>query len=151
MEKRTDLHIREAISTNLQFLRAIQEDANEIVAREKEKMRQRRLSLPLAYFDFRELFRSFGTACLHNRDQNRDFIIDKDNEAMIEQLYFYSTDNSSFDGDLNKGIMLQGKYGCGKTLILETYSQLTIMLFGNMACVIHCSRLSSRWSCRSKL
>jgi DNA replication protein DnaC len=43
---------------------------------------------------------------------------------MIEQIYLYATGNSSFDGDLNKGIMLQGKYGCGKTLILETYSLL---------------------------
>jgi len=43
---------------------------------------------------------------------------------MIEQLCFYATNNLAFDGDLSKGIMLQGKYGCGKTLILETYSLL---------------------------
>jgi DNA replication protein DnaC len=43
---------------------------------------------------------------------------------MIEQLYFYATGAPSFDGDLSKSIMLQGRYGCGKTLILETYSLL---------------------------
>jgi len=58
----------------------MQEDASEIIAREKEKMRQRRLILPLAYPDFQNLFCSFGTVCLHNRNQNRNFIIDNDNE-----------------------------------------------------------------------
>ncbi|MDR0572724.1 MAG: ATP-binding protein [Tannerella sp.] len=124
MEKRTDLSIREVISTNSQFLQAMQEDAQEIVAREKEKMLKQRLPLPLAYLDFKNLFRSFGTVCLHHRNQNRNFIIDNDNTPMIEQLYLYATGNPSFEGNLGKGIMLQGKYGCGKTLILETYSLL---------------------------
>jgi len=124
MERRKDLTIREVISTNPQFFRAMQEDVSEMVAREKEKMLNRRLPLPLAYSDFRELFRSFGTICLHNRNQNRNFIIDNDNEAMIEQLYLYAIGNSSFNGNLSKGFMLQGKYGCGKTLIFETYSLL---------------------------
>jgi DNA replication protein DnaC len=102
----------------------MQEDAQGIVAREKEKMLKQRLPLPLSYPDFKNLFRSFGTICLHNRNQNRNFVIDSDNEPMIEQLYLYATGNTPFAGDLNKGIMLQGKYGCGKTLILETYSLL---------------------------
>lgn len=124
MEKRKDLSIREVISTNQQFYQAMQKDAQEIVAREKEKMRQRRLPLPLAYSDFQNLFSTFGTVCLHNRNQDRNFIVDRDNEAMIEQLYFYATGNPSFDGDLSRGIMLQGKFGCGKTILLETYSFL---------------------------
>ncbi len=124
MERRKDLTIREVISTNPEFFQAIQGDVSEIVAREKEKMRLRRLPLPLSYSDFKELFRLFGTVCLQNRNQNQNFIIDNDNEAMIEHLYLYATGGLAFDGDLSKGIMLQGKYGCGKTLILETYSLL---------------------------
>jgi DNA replication protein DnaC len=87
-------------------------------------MYRQRLPLPLDYTDFQNLFRSFGTVCLHHRNQNRSFVIDGDNEPMIGQLYLYATGNPSFTGDLKKGIMLQGKYGCGKTLILETYSLL---------------------------
>jgi DNA replication protein DnaC len=124
MEKRKDFSIREVISTNQQFFQALQKDAQEIVAHEKEKMRQQRLPLPLAYADFRSLFGQFGIICLHNRNQIKDFVIDKNNEPMIEQLYFYMTNNPSFLGDLEKGVMLQGKYGCGKTILLETYSLL---------------------------
>lgn len=124
MEKRKDLSIREVISTNQQFFQALRKDAQEIVANEKEKMRRRRLPLPLTYVDFQSLFCEFGTICLHSRNQAKEFIIDKNNEPMIEQLYCYITNDSTFAGDLDKGIMLQGKYGCGKTILLETYSLL---------------------------
>lgn len=124
MKKGKDLSIREVISTNPQFFQILQKDAQDIVAHEKEKMRQQQLPLPLAYADFQNLFCEFGTICLHNRNQAKDFVIDKNNEPMIEQLYCYMTNSSSFCGDLSKGIMLQGKYGCGKTILLETYSLL---------------------------
>lgn len=124
MEKRKDLSIREVISTNQQFFQALREDAREIISHEKEKIQKQRLPLPLAYADFQSLFCEFGTICLHNRNQAKNFVIDKNNEPMIEQLYYYITNNSTFSGDLDKGIMLQGKYGCGKTILLETYSLL---------------------------
>lgn len=124
MEKRKDLSIREVISTNQQFFQALRKDAQEIVAHEKEKIRRLCLPLPLLYTDFQSLFCEFGTICLHNRNQAKDFVIDKNNEPMIEQLYCYITNDSAFSGDLGKGIMLQGKYGCGKTILLETYSLL---------------------------
>ena len=124
MEKEKDLSIREVISTNQNFYQALQNDALKMATREKEKMRNRRLPLPLAYSDFRDLFVLFGNSCLFKRNQNRNFIIDDNNESVIEQLYYYITNNHSFSGDLCKGIMLQGKYGCGKTVILETYSML---------------------------
>lgn len=124
MENKKDLSIREVISTNQKLFQALQRDAQEIVSGEKEKMQCRRLHLPLGYSEFRELFLSFGTCCLFKRNQTRDFEIDKTNESVIEQIYCYATNDSSFVGDLNKGIMLQGKYGCGKSVILETYSIL---------------------------
>ena len=84
MEKRKDLSIREVISTNQQFFQALQKDAQEIVAHEKEKMQKLRLPLPLAYADFQSLFCEFGTICLHNRNQGKDFVFDKNNELIID-------------------------------------------------------------------
>jgi DNA replication protein DnaC len=124
MEKRKDLSIPGAILTNQEFYQVLQVDTQEIIAGEKEKIRQRRFSLPLAYSDFQSLFFKFGSVCLLQRNQNRNFIIDDNNEPIIKQLYYFATNNPSFEGDLNKGILLQGKYGCGKTVLLETYSLL---------------------------
>lgn len=124
MEKRKDLSIPEAILTNQEFYQVLQEDAQEIIAGEKEKMRQRRFPLPLAYSDFQSLFFKFGAVCLLQRNQDRNFVIDDNNEPIIKQLYYFATNNPAFTGDLNRGILLQGKYGCGKTILLETYSLL---------------------------
>lgn len=124
MEKEKDLSTPGAILTNQKFYKLIHKDALEIIAGEKEKMRQRRFSLPLAYSDFQSLFFKFGSVCLLQRNQDRNFVIDDNNEPIIKQLYYFATNNPSFEGDLNKGILLQGKYGCGKTVLLETYSLL---------------------------
>ena len=59
MEKKKVLSITEAISTNQRLFQALQKDVQEIISGEKEKMQRRRLFLPLAYSDFRELFLSF--------------------------------------------------------------------------------------------
>ena len=67
---------------------------------------------------------TFGAVCLLNRNQDRNFVIDNNNEPVIKQLYYFATSDPSFAGDLNRGILLQGKYGCGKTVLLETYSLL---------------------------
>jgi|SRR5690554_1265626 len=124
MEKREDLSIREVISTNQKFFQMLQQDAQEILSHEREKRRKHGFPLQIAYSDFQDLFCKFGAICLLNRNQNKDFILDENNEPAIKELYYYITNNSSFLGDLNKGIMLQGKYGCGKTILLETYSLL---------------------------
>lgn len=124
MERRKDLSIREAILIKPDSVETLQNDAKGIIAGEKEKNRQRRLLLPFKYSEFRSLFNMFGTACLYKRCQNKSFIIDRNNEPVIQQLHYYATHNSAFEGDLTKGILLQGKYGCGKTILLETYALL---------------------------
>ena len=80
MEKRKAQSLREVISTNKQFFQALHKDAQEIVAHEKEKIRKLRLPLPVAYADFKNLICEFGTMCMHNRNQAKDFVIDKNNE-----------------------------------------------------------------------
>ena len=54
----------------------------------------------------------------------QDFSVDKLNEPTLRQLYHYFIRSPDFCGDLNKGIMLQGKYGCGKTILMRRYAHL---------------------------
>jgi len=124
MERRRDLSTQEAISIRQNYIKLLQNDVKKVIADAKKKIRQQHFLLPFKYSEFRDLFILFGTACLHKRHQNRTFVIDKNNEPTIKQLHYYSTNNSAFAGDLTKGILLQGKYGCGKTILLETYSLL---------------------------
>jgi DNA replication protein DnaC len=122
METKKDLSVQEVISTDQELLCSLQNDAQEMINIERKRTAQRRQALPLAYADFRELFSEFGTYCLLSRNKNAKFIFDSNNEPIIEQLFYYATCNPLFCGDLNKGIMLQGKFGCGKSIVFETYS-----------------------------
>lgn len=122
METKKDLSVQEVISTNCGITHLLRNHAKEIINSERKKTAQLRPALPLDYSDFQELYVAFGTYCLLSRNKSASFIIDSNNEPTIEQLFYYATHNPLFNGDLNKGIMLQGKSGCGKTIILETYS-----------------------------
>lgn len=120
MERKKVLSIKEVISTERSWYKIIQEDVQIKISREKEK--KNRLCFPITYGEFADLFISFGTYCLLRNNRNGNFILDEYNEPVILQLYLYFTNDSAFCGDLCKGIMLQGKFGCGKTLIFETFS-----------------------------
>ena len=104
------MSIQEAISTSSEFFQIVQKVVCEIVATEKEKIQQSRLVLTLSYSDFLNLFLSIKTVCLLSRNQNKNFSIDGHKESVIKQFYYYLTHNSSFSGDLIKGILLQGQY-----------------------------------------
>lgn len=123
METKKVLSIQEVISTNENLLKSLRADAQELIQASKVKS-HRRFILPLSYSDFLNVFRDFGKLCLMSRSCKDDFVVDKYNEPVIQQIYLYAINHSAFCGDLNKGMLLQGKFGCGKTILLETYSML---------------------------
>ena len=81
---------------------------------------------------FAAMFKYFGDEVLSNIKDNKNFIIDDNNVEIIKQLYFYITQNESFDGDLNKGIWLYGNVGVGKTIIMLTYAKIFEHLFNRV-------------------
>ena len=121
MEK--DSCIQEATSINSLY-QLMKNDVQGMVAGEREKIKARQSFGFLSQDQFCDLFCQFGTYVILLRNQNVKFVIDKNNERMIRQLYFYLTGNFEFEGNLDRGIMLQGKYGCGKTILMETYASL---------------------------
>ncbi|WP_139822882.1 P-loop NTPase family protein [Massilibacteroides vaginae] len=124
MEKRKVLSIREVTSISGSFYDMLKNDIEEKLSHEKKKIEQRFVPLPISFDEFCNLFLSFGTHFLLQQNQNKSFEFDQYNEPIIKQLFLYLTRDSSFAGDLEKGIMLQGKYGCGKTVLMGTYLQI---------------------------
>ena len=56
------------------------------------------------------------------KEDNRsfNFSIDEYNKEFINQMFHYINYSDSYTGDLNKGVMLVGKIGCGKTFLMRT-------------------------------
>lgn len=82
--------------------------------------------IPLTYEQFCQLVIAHGSNFLAKRGEENPFRIDESNEYAISQIYKYLTHNNTFKGALSKGILLNGKYGSGKTALMnavrETYN-----------------------------
>jgi len=71
---------------------------------------------------FNKFIIGYGTGILQNQFGNGIFVIDEMNRNVIDQLYFYITSNElKFKGDIKKGILLCGKYGTGKSVLMKSY------------------------------
>lgn len=57
--------------------------------------------------------------CSYCSQANIKYVVDNDNRKVLQELCSYFSQDDSFDGDLNKGIILHGNVGCGKTLIMS--------------------------------
>lgn len=71
---------------------------------------------------YKKLFLKFAADYLSFKGTDQSFIVDKDNTTVINQLYLYLVGSKDFDGNLNNGIILIGKIGSGKTLLMHIFS-----------------------------
>ena len=83
-----------------------------------------RVYLEIEYDKYEEMVIKFANEILDRRNDDKEFTIDEDNVYVIKQLYYYLTGSGKFNGNLHKGIMLNGFYGTGKTVILESFCKL---------------------------
>lgn len=71
----------------------------------------------------------------------KKFVIDQHNKSVIEQMYYYLTMNKKYKGDLNKGILMIGNYGTGKTIIMMIIKYLIEINTDRRLTFINCSNM----------
>lgn len=114
---------------------------NEIKTLRDEKKAERP-EITLDSSDFGKIFRLTAKANMLKKGTDKDFIIDENNKHVINQLYFYISNSDKFEGDLNKGILLIGKIGTGKTLIMNTIIDMISMFSNKIFTCKHAIELS---------
>lgn len=96
-------------------------------------MKSQRLVSKIKPDDFKDMFFEYARKELLKRNQDKCFVVDDSNKDVINQLYYYLTGSSQFDGDIYKGILLAGSIGTGKSIIMNAfcniYEELTAKLF----------------------
>jgi len=73
----------------------------------------------------------------------QSFIIDKYNTTVINQLYLYLVGSPDFDGNLNNGIILIGKIGSGKTLLMRIFVDIVLCCINKNIHWIHSKDIES--------
>lgn len=76
----------------------------------------------------------------------REYLIDSRNKKVIEQLCHYFSMDSRFEGDPNKGIMLQGLPGTGKTHLMNFFSKNAKASYTVPTCKAIVERYANNWT-----
>jgi DNA replication protein DnaC len=97
-----------------------------------DAMKKRPSAPGLNFPDFRELLILECTRALIIRRIFKPFKIDKENEIVIDDLFHYLTFSEGFRGDLQKGILLLGGLGTGKTILLKGFAGIIELLTGKI-------------------
>jgi len=91
---------------------------------ERKENENLRFVFPFDYEEYVQLLIQSANSILEKRREKTTFVIDHLNEHIIQQLYIYLTLDNQFFGELQKGIMLMGKYGSGKTIIMQSMAEM---------------------------
>ena len=105
-------------------------------ASERKKNAALRVPLPFGYDAYKALLGQSADVILERRRERNRFVIDVANEPVIAQIYLYLKMDERFAGDLHKGVMIVGKYGSGKTLIM----QAMVEMYNTMIHTLHIQR-----------
>lgn len=110
----------------------------------KSEIKQKRMIINIDSGSFKELFLIQLNKLIASRNIERSFEITDENKEIINQVFYYCTGNEDkFTGNLSKGIMLIGKNGVGKTLILKAYCNIITLLSNKNVYQIHAKKLQS--------
>ena len=80
-----------------------------------------RFTVGLHWNEFLAIFTQCANYILRKRGLKTEFVIDEINKPVIAQLWLYLIYDNRFEGNLDKGILLQGTVGVGKTLLMDSF------------------------------
>jgi len=86
--------------------------------------RNKRPYLKLTFDEFSQKFIEAGNQILAKRPSGNSFKVIKEHIPFIRELYLYAICDRHSKLALNKGICLAGSFGIGKTVILQTITEL---------------------------
>ncbi len=110
----------------------------------KNEVKQRRFTINISSEDFKELFLLQANKIIISRNIHREFEITDQNKTLINLFWHYLiNDDENFKVDLNKGVMILGKNGVGKTLILKSFCNMINLLSNKKITQIHSKKLPS--------
>lgn len=120
------------------------EQYNEIELTEEQKAEALRLGREREFFKRRHeawkrsiqsnpIYPSFTSGQLYEF-YKAQFEVDNDNITVVENLCHYFAGDNRFDGDLNKGLLLAGGVGVGKSSLMQFFSRNQVYSYRMVSC-----------------
>lgn len=93
---------------------------------------------------FWRMLQASAQSIMTRRGVHRAYVVDDNNRKTIIQMYHYVTGSPECLWNVNKGIYLGGKVGCGKTLLLQALCDILQMVSGYVIELIPANQLYKR-------
>lgn len=98
--------------------------------------------MPITYDEFKMLLTNISERILLRRSVKRQFEIDKNNGPVIKQLYLYLTNNPQCEWNLNAGINFGGNVGCGKSVLMMAFIEISNQYTRRLTTSLHSKQLA---------
>lgn len=109
----------------------------------EQQLRSYKCIVQMNYDEFRELLTAYAQDILLQRSVNIPYAIDQNNEPVIKQLYLYFTNNTECIWNLNAGLIFGGKIGCGKSVLIMAFLNLSNDYSRRITTMVHSKTLAS--------
>lgn len=91
--------------------------------------------------NFRKLFELSVNEVIKEENRSFDFQVDDDNREFINDMFYYLNYDSKYSGDCDRGILLIGQIGCGKTFLMKTMFKIIELACNKLVVQIHAKSL----------
>jgi DNA replication protein DnaC len=96
----------------------------------------------MCYEEFIELLSVYAREILLQRSVTKPYLIDQHIGPVINQLYLYFTNNPECVWNLNAGLIFGGKIGCGKSILMMAYLNLSNEYSRRRTTMVHSKTLA---------
>ena len=96
---------------------------------------------PVSKAQFWAMLKSGAEKIFLERGVKREFVCDDNNRHVIEQMYLYLIGSDKCEWNINKGIYLMGKVGCGKSVLLTSFLNMLEILTRHIIIKCHAKTL----------
>lgn len=95
--------------------------------KEAAKIKSFRVAIPgniMSETHFHRYLEGFGAVAMIKQGDSSMFCIDDNNRAIIRNLYLYTIYDDKCEWNLDKGILLTGSIGTGKSVLMHAYTMI---------------------------
>lgn len=114
------------------------------IQRQRDQLLTYKCQVAMDYEPFKELLVTYATQILLKRSVNTAYVVDNNNGPIIKQLYYYFTNNPLCKWNLNAGLIFGGNIGCGKSVLMMAYIELSNNYSRRITQTVHSKTLGSK-------
>jgi len=116
------------------------------LAKDQEKdiqndLMSHKATVPISFDDYVRLLKVRSEKTFLERGVPHQFVIDKDNEDMIRELYLYLICSPKGKLKPHIGILMMGGFGSGKTVLMKAHCEVSSMITRKIITYIHAEAL----------